>query len=226
MHKLVASINKMRRIFIILFFNLSFCQIILGQIDTIKHKEHFSYGFELGYSGSRWYTEENTTYMNESISDFLHRKLRYPNHEFVLGGIFDYKPADPIIYLETGILLQKKIDITYLVLPLNIKFNIFEQHKVNLYLQFGINNDLGIYAESPDKFGKTIDGDISRYDFGINYGIGLRLNLKNNRKVELWLRASTGFGVTQVNMPFASGAPYYETVCIQTLELGMNYQIF
>jgi hypothetical protein len=213
----------MRKILIILFFNLSFCQFILGQIDTVKNKRHFSYGFEIGYSASRWFDGDNNG--NQSISDITNRMFLYSNHGIVLGGVFDYKPAKPFFYLETGILLQQKIDIIYVVLPINIKIYLFQRHKTNLFLKFGINNDVGIIA-STDKFGSTKDGKVSRYDFGINYGLGLRLNLKNNRKGELWIRTSSGFGVTQENEPFASGAPDYVLVGIKTLELGINYQIF
>jgi hypothetical protein len=216
--------NFLRKFLLILFFISTFSNLTVGQIDTTKYKRHFSYGVEVGGSLSIYKTYDNS---DNSVFYFLNCFTRDASKGFLVGGIIDFKPAKPFFDLETGLLLQQKVDwIYFLIVPTNIKIYFSRQKPTNFFIKFGIYNAIGLAIKKPDKFGSDLEkGDISRYDIGINYGCGFRFSSATNRKIELWLRSSLGSGIKADNEPFASGTPYYRYSGIKTIEIGLNYQI-
>jgi hypothetical protein len=199
--------------FLIFLSDASVAQDTISKIRNSDHNIRFSYGAELGYSITRIQYKTDAPLTNKSLRE------RYPFDGFSVGGIFNYRFKDVPINFESGLLFQLKYrEMYFLDLPLNLKFYLMDKKSLSLFFKIGIFNTLSLFNAEHKSF--------HYYDIGNNYGIGLKYNIKNKAKGELWVGGSSGFWFFKKTAYSSGGTPFNNAYRISTLDIGLSFLIY
>ena len=194
--------------------------LLVGGFSTAtfaQGKGAVEYGFNAGYNISTVVSSEDNADSGNGFNVGFAADFYFSDRWSIKGKlIYDQKgwDNDVITDLDTGNTYDTNYNLNYLTVPVMANWHFGK--KRNWYLDFGPYVGFLMSAEDT-RFGADVKEYFNSTDFGLSYGIGVKIPLNNKVKLSLEYEEQTGFSNVFKN------ATYNVTNSRSSFNVGLNF---
>jgi opacity protein-like surface antigen len=194
--------------------------LLVGGFSTAtfaQGKGAVEYGFNAGYNISTVVSSEDNADSGNGFNVGFAADFYFSDRWSIKGKlIYDQKgwDNDVITDLDTGNTYDTNYNLNYLTVPVMANWHFGK--KRNWYLDFGPYVGFLMSAEDT-RFGADVKDYFNSTDFGLSYGIGVKIPLNNKVKLSLEYEEQTGFSNVFKN------ATYNVTNSRSSFNVGLNF---